>query len=522
MPISTDSAGRAAWHAACARTLAARADFTLNEGAAAQRGLADAAACQARFALPDAAWALRPPGRAGDLFDVLVEARSDALGARWLPGVAANLVCRPTASARAVLRQGCFLALYQGAGETAAWPTRVAVLRACLDTPLEFARQAAALGCHWAEAAPAPDALPETLQRMPSPSAGEHDAEAGAETNDRTQNDAQCESEAFAPCDDGLPGVAAPALPEALSQGYRIFSTHADREVLARELVSPAEAVRLRALLDGELQPYRRLAAHWAHRLQRLLLTRQRRYWRRDQEEGRIDPSRLARLVADPGQVNLFCNEEESPFPRTAVTLLLDNSGSMRGRPIHIAALTADLLTQALERCGIRVEVLGYTTAHWQGGPVEQAWQAAGSPPAPGRLNALRHIVYKPMDQPWRRARRSFGVMLQDGLLKENIDGEALAWACQRLLRRPEPRRLLIVLSDGAPMDQSTLAANPRHYLEEHLHQVVAWAEKQPGLMLRAIGIGHPVARYYRHALSVRSVDELATALFGSLRDWLT
>ncbi|CAK0769211.1 cobaltochelatase CobT [Gammaproteobacteria bacterium] len=235
----------------------------------------------------------------------------------------------------------------------------------------------------------------------------------------------------------------------------------------------------------------------------------------------KLDPSRLASFVANPCNIQVFRMEEDGPFRQTVVTLLLDNSGSMRGHPITVAALTADILARALERCGIKVEVLGYTTTDWKGGAPAREWEHAGRPPNPGRLNALRHIVYKGMDVPWRRARRSLGLMLKDGLLKENIDGEALWWACQRLVGRPEPRRILIVISDGAPMDKVTLAANPRDYLDRHLHQVVDWIEKNTNLELHAIGIGHQVARYYRNSVSLRNVDELGTVLVERFKAWL-
>jgi len=258
-----------------------------------------------------------------------------------------------------------------------------------------------------------------------------------------------------------------------------------------------------------------------AHQLQRLLLARQCRYWSQDHDDGHLDPSRLAPLIAAPTRAQVFRIEEESSFPRTCVTLLLDNSGSMRGHPITVAALTADILARALERCGIPVEILGYTTANWQDNAAAKAWEQEGHVADPGRLNALRHIIYKAMDTPWRRARRDLGLLLQDGLLKENIDGEAVAWAAQRLLRRPETRRLLIVVSDGAPMDKATHAANPRGYLDRHLHEVIAWLEKNTDIELRAIGIGHQVGRYYRHAIQLRNVDELGTVLVQRLGDWL-
>jgi cobaltochelatase CobT len=338
---------------------------------------------------------------------------------------------------------------------------------------------------------------------------------------DHALEDDQGEPEFVDQADDSAPGASLPPLPDALSEDYRVFEPRYDRVVQAAALAAPREREALRQRLDGELEPYRRLVARLAHRLQRRILARQRRDWSFDQEEGLLDPARLARLVANPAQDRVFQVEEESRFKATAVTLLLDNSGSMRGRPITLAAITADILARALEQCGIKTEVLGYTTATWDGGLAAQAWKEQGAPTAPGRLNILRHIVYKAMDVPWRRARQDLGVMLKDGLLKENIDGEALWWAHQRLAARPEPRRLLIVISDGAPMDRPTLGANGKAYLDRHLSRVASWIERLSPVGLHAIGIGHQVSRYYSKGLWLRSVEELGETLPAKLGEWL-
>jgi cobaltochelatase CobT len=261
------------------------------------------------------------------------------------------------------------------------------------------------------------------------------------------------------------------------------------------------------------------VVARLANRLQRKLLAKQTRSWEFDLEEGILDAGRLARVVVDPRHPLSFKRETETSFRDTVVGLLIDNSGSMRGRPITVAAISADILARTLERCGVKVEILGFTTRAWKGGNAREKWVAEGKPAAPGRLNDLRHIVYKSAEMPWRRSRRNLGLMLREGLLKENIDGEALMWAHNRLLGRPEQRRILMVISDGAPVDDATLSANPGNYLERHLRDVINWIEASSPVELTAIGIGHDVTRYYRRAVTIVDAEELGGTMMQNLID---
>ena len=299
--------------------------------------------------------------------------------------------------------------------------------------------------------------------------------------------------------------------------GYKVFSRVNDEEIAAEDLSNPEELDRLRAFLDKELRNLSGAVARLANRLQRKLLAQQNRSWEFDLEEGALDAARLTRIILDPMFPLSFKREQDTTFKDTVVTLLLDNSGSMRGRPIMVAATCADLLARTLERCGVKVEILGFTTRAWKGGQSREAWLAAGKPSSPGRLNDLRHIVYKTADQPWRRAKRSLALMMREGLLKENIDGEALAWAHNRLLGRPEQRRILMMISDGAPVDDSTLSVNTGCYLERHLRQVIEEIETRSPVELIAIGIGHDVTRYYRRAVTITDPSELAGAMTDKL-----
>ncbi|HRP12688.1 MAG TPA: cobaltochelatase subunit CobT, partial [Terricaulis sp.] len=283
--------------------------------------------------------------------------------------------------------------------------------------------------------------------------------------------------------------------------GYKVFTSAHDEEIGAEELCDTEELARLRAYLDAQLKPLQSVVGRLANRLQRRLMAKQNRTWSYDLEEGVLDTARLTRIIIDPMSALTYKQEDDMPFKDTVVTLLLDNSGSMRGRPIMVAALCADILARTLERCGVKVEILGFTTRAWKGGKAKEDWLNAGRPPQPGRLNDLRHVVYKSADAPWRRARRNLGLMMREGLLKENIDGEALMWAHERLLGRPEQRRILMVISDGAPVDDSTLSANPGNYLERHLRGVIHWIEARSPVELIAIGIGHDVTRYYKRAV---------------------
>ena len=305
--------------------------------------------------------------------------------------------------------------------------------------------------------------------------------------------------------------------PEAF--GYHAFTRQFDESVGAETLCDPEELERLRGFLDKQLSLLHVAVSRLANRLQRRLMAQQNRAWDFDLEEGTLDTARLSRVVTDPFQPLSFKRERDTTFRDTVVTLLLDNSGSMRGRPIMVAACCADILARTLERCGVKVEILGFTTRQWKGGQSREQWLAAGKPASPGRLNDLRHIIYKAADTPWRRARRNLGLMMREGLLKENIDGEALAWAHARLLARPEQRRIIMMISDGAPVDNSTLSVNSGTYLEKHLRQVIHEIETYSPVELIAIGIGHDVTRYYRRAVTITDAEELAGAMTDKLAE---
>ena len=298
---------------------------------------------------------------------------------------------------------------------------------------------------------------------------------------------------------------------------YRPFTTEFDTEIDAGNLSEIDELIRLRNSLDNQLVEFKNLATKLANRLQRFLLAKQTRSWEFDLDEGIVDGSRLARIIANPEKSLSYKQEKSSDFRDTVVTLLLDNSGSMRGRPITVAALSADILTQTLERCGIKVEVLGFTTKTWKGGSSREHWITNGKPSNPGRLNDILHIIYKNADEPFRRARTKFGLMLKEGLLKENIDGEALIWAHNRLQERHEQRKILMVISDGAPVDDSTLSTNENNYLENHLRHVIKWIENFSSVELTAIGIGHDVMRYYSRAITIVDTEQLGDAMMNQL-----
>ena len=313
------------------------------------------------------------------------------------------------------------------------------------------------------------------------------------------------------------PGVSVLDDPRAF--GYQVLSHSFDEIVEAHDLCEANELERLRTFLDKQLQSLHGAVGRLANRLQRKLLAQQNRSWDFDLDEGLLDAARLPRIVMDPFCSLSFKQERDTEFRDTAVTLLLDNSGSMRGRPIMVAACCADILARTLERCGVKVEILGFTTRAWKGGQSREHWLDLGKPSSPGRLNDLRHIIYKPADAPWRRSRRSLGLMMREGLLKENIDGEALVWAHRRLLGRPEQRRILMMISDGAPVDDSTLSVNSGNYLEHHLRQVIEEIETRSAVELIAIGIGHDVTRYYRRAVTITGAEELAGAMTEKLAE---
>ena len=298
---------------------------------------------------------------------------------------------------------------------------------------------------------------------------------------------------------------------------YKVYQTDYDEEVRAEDLAEPRELERLRAYLDQQLDPLKGAVGRLANKLQRRLQAKQNRSWEFDLEEGTLDAGRLARVIANPTTPLSFKVEKDTDFRDTCVTLLLDNSGSMRGRPISIAAICADVLARTLERCNVKVEILGFTTRAWKGGLSREEWLAAGRPQNPGRLNDLRHIIYKSADAPWRRARPNLGLMMKEGLLKENIDGEALEWAHRRMNVRPEARKILMVISDGAPVDDSTLSVNTANFLEKHLRDVIQMVEKRRQVELLAIGIGHDVTRYYERAVTITDVEQLAGAMTEQL-----
>ncbi|HEY0627259.1 MAG TPA: cobaltochelatase subunit CobT [Allosphingosinicella sp.] len=298
---------------------------------------------------------------------------------------------------------------------------------------------------------------------------------------------------------------------------YKVFTPRFDETVEATELCDEEELGRLRSYLDQQLVHLQGAVTKLANRLQRRLMAQQNRSWDFDQEEGLLDAARLARVVVSPGHSLSYKVERDTDFRDTVVSLLIDNSGSMRGRPISIAAISADILARTLERCGVKVEILGFTTRAWKGGQSRERWLADGRPPQPGRLNDLRHIIYKKADEPWRRARKNLGLMMREGLLKENIDGEALLWAHNRLIGRPEERRILMVISDGAPVDDSTLSVNSGTYLERHLRQVIGWIEARSPVELVAIGIGHDVTRYYERAVTIMDAEQLGGTMVEQL-----
>ena len=306
---------------------------------------------------------------------------------------------------------------------------------------------------------------------------------------------------------------------EPRGSDYRAYTGKFDETIAAEDLCEPDELDRLRGYLDKQLSHLQGVVSRLANRLQRRLMAQQNRAWEFDLEEGLLDPARLPRIIMDPLHALSFKREKDTTFRDTVVTLLLDNSGSMRGRPITVAATCADILARTLERCGVKVEILGFTTRAWKGGQSREAWLAGGKPPNPGRLNDLRHIIYKSADAPWRRARKNLGLMMREGLLKENIDGEALDWAHKRLLARTEQRKILMMISDGAPVDDSTLSVNPGNYLERHLRWVIEEIETRSPVELIAIGIGHDVTRYYRRAVTIVDAEELGGVMTEKLAE---
>ncbi len=355
----------------------------------------------------------------------------------------------------------------------------------------------------------------EEGEASPERSQEQQQDERQAQVSMDDQSDDELTDEAEMP-EAEMPPDLPPPVSEA-SADYKVFTQEFDEEIRAEDLADPAELERLRAYLDKQLDPLRGAVSRLANKLQRRLQAQQNRSWEFDKEEGVLDAGRLARVVANPTTPLSFKVEKDTEFRDTVVTLLIDNSGSMRGRPISIAAICADVLARTLERISVKVEILGFTTRAWKGGQSREKWLAAGRPASPGRLNDLRHIIYKGADAPWRRVRPNLGLMMKEGLLKENIDGEALEWAHRRMARRTEARKILMVISDGAPVDDSTLSVNPANYLEKHLRDVIAMVERRKQVELLAIGIGHDVTRYYQRAVTITDVEQLAGAMTEQL-----
>ncbi|MBM3545088.1 MAG: cobaltochelatase subunit CobT [Alphaproteobacteria bacterium] len=540
------------------------------------RGHADAAALAVACHDPELHEALAPGGgEARDVFDAIEQARVEAFGARRMRGVAANLTARieqryersrfeeATERSEAPLPDALSLLVREHL-TGAAPPSKARSLvnlwrgwiegraKTLLERMPEMMNDQEAFGRLTRDLLAALN-LADQLNQGDEDKAGkdeqEQDATDSEDENAEDQGRAELGSDARAEqeqaneeslddqedgeadrldrdaemadmprrADPWRPNISVLDDPEAF--GYKVFTRAYDETVNAEELCDADELERLRAFLDKQLVALHGAVARLANRLQRRLLAQQNRAWDFDLDEGLIDAARLARVIVDPMQPLAFKQERDTQFRDTVVTLLLDNSGSMRGRPIMVAACCADILARTLERCGVKVEILGFTTRAWKGGHSREEWLNALKPPLPGRLNDLRHIVYKSADSPWRRARRNLGLMMREGLLKENIDGEALAWAHSRLLARPEQRRILMMISDGAPVDDSTLSVNSGSYLERHLRQVIKEIETRSSVELLAIGIGHDVTRYYRRAVTVTDAEELAGVMTEKLAE---
>ena len=509
------------------------------------RGSIDARAVRARFSDPALHARLMPTGREpAQLFALLEQMRAETLGARLYPGMSGNLEnllreqwsrARPEANVRmhgswvesfALLARAALGAPLPAeahaalAGHWRRWMSpqeaaEIEILGGMLDNQAAFAHQslrviAAVLG------AEAEEVRPDSSGRQSEEMA---QAESGSLAADRYPEDAGLSTkgpvaEARAAREDGARN-AAPV--KALEPAYRVYTREYDEIVTPGQLLDATTLARHRRELDRLVERHLGSALRWAHRLQRQLLTLQRRSWEFDQEEGLLDASRLTRIVTHPLDSLVYKRERETPFPGTIVSMLVDNSGSMRGESIATAALCVELLGRVLERCSVRTEVLGYTTRAWRGGRAYERWCHDGRPPAPGRLSELRHIVYKSAEQPWRRARLGLGAMLEEGILRDNVDGEALLWAQERLLRRPESRRILLVICDGEPMEDATRQANDPEYLERHLRAVIRDIGRDARTQMVAIGIDHDVQRLYPRAAKVRSVEDLGEAIARQL-----
>ncbi len=539
------------------------------------RGTADAFALRRKYHNEATALRYAPTGQlARDIYEAMELARCEAVGARAMPGTASNIDAKiaheaerkgysqitsaadaplPLAAGYLVrhlatgrdLPKGAdnVMNLWRGFIEEQASGT-LENLDHVLGDQAAFARLARKviadlgygdqLGDDPDREEPEEDGGEEEAEESPEDSGSEsQDSEESEAAPEQSQEDQDDESQAQVTMEDSadmeqgdeseLPEGEAPLEPPPpaahsdADPNYTVYTTDFDEEIMAEDLAEPAELERLRAYLDQQLEPLKGAVSRLANKLQRRLQAQQNRSWLFDLEEGTLDAGRLARVVANPTTPLSFKQEKDTEFRDTVVTLLIDNSGSMRGRPISIAAICADVLARTLERCSVKVEILGFTTRAWKGGQSRERWLAQGRPLQPGRLNDLRHIVYKSADAPWRRVRPNLGLMMKEGLLKENIDGEALEWAHRRMLRRPEARRIMMVISDGAPVDDSSLSVNPANFLEKHLRDVIAMVEKRRAVELIAIGIGHDVTRYYQRAVTITDVEQLAGAMTEQL-----
>ncbi|MDX1781709.1 MAG: cobaltochelatase subunit CobT [Thalassovita sp.] len=542
------------------------------------RGTADALAMQRRYH-DDATHArYAPPGdMARALYEAMETARCEAMGARDMPGTAGNIEVKLETEARRAgydqIREPSDAPLAQAAGYLVRHLATGRPLPPACDNVMElwrgfienqagdtldnlqdkladqtefarFARQVIDDLGYGDQLGEDPDQqeedqhdeAEEDTEDQPEPDSTGQDDQEEQESEaepEQSQDETQDSSEAQVSMDelaedempeetempDGEAPLEPPPPPPAseADPNYTVYDSSFDEEIAAEELAEPAELERLRAYLDQQLEPLKGAVGRLANKLQRRLQAQQSRSWLFDMEEGILDAGRLARVVANPTTPLSFKVEKDTEFRDTVVTLLLDNSGSMRGRPISIAAICADVLATTLERCDVKVEVLGFTTRAWKGGQAREKWLAEGRAQQPGRLNDLRHIIYKKADAPMRRTKDNLGLMMKEGLLKENIDGEALEWAHRRMLARPEQRKILMVISDGAPVDDSTLSVNPANYLEKHLRDVIAMVEKRKQVELIAIGIGHDVTRYYQHAVTITDAEQLAGAMTEQL-----
>ncbi len=540
------------------------------------RGSADALALRLRHH-DDAVHQARMPGRreAKDAYDAIEQARVETIGARHMSGVSANLRAKLTEECEAegydrmtrkeqlpVAAALALLARERMSGEPPPAPAQrildlwrdgltddakaaLTEMSSTQDDQRAFTRAArkllAALDLAEAESEAEPDDNNEEGEdgaeqsgQQDNSQDGEGQSESDAESMLGAQPD---EMEGEAADDDGAEDAEEDAAaaegddrpggpqqrrdrnPADSEAGYRAYTRQYDEEVDAEDLCDAEELARLRQQLDQQLQHLQGVISKLANRLQRKLMAQQTRAWEFDLEEGMLDAGRLSRIVINPMLALSYKRELDTDFRDTVVTLLIDNSGSMRGRPITVAAMCGDILARTLERCAVKVEVLGFTTRAWKGGQSREKWVQEGKARNPGRLNDLRHIVYKSADAPWRRARKNLGLMLREGLLKENIDGEALLWAYRRLLSRSEHRRILMVISDGAPVDDSTLSVNPGNYLEKHLREVIRDIENRDIVELIAIGIGHDVTRYYRRAVTIVDAEELGGTMMKKLTE---